>query len=434
MKISYPDRSGWRRVVQASACLPGVRILPFLLFFTILVGPALPKLFSPGVAQIATEPAAPATKTSKAASLVLHEWTERDIAPGEVQYYQVQAAAGQYFSIEIEHWGLKLSGTVSGPTTSESTEFNCRFDDLTPVSTIAVAGGEYVLALHADAGAAKMGRYQIRLQELRSRTEGDNDLLAAEKTLAAADQLRTAQKDDSYRQAIEKYQQELASLKTGADNTLEVYALKDLGRTYESLGDNQSAVAYYQQALSLSRKLKDHRSQAKILNCLSYLNVSIGNNRQALAGAESALRLSRLAAARSSEARALFTSGEAQYGLGDLQKALEFDQQALNILRALRDYRGQAEVLLNVGYAYSSLSRTAESRDAYLEAVSLSRLVHDPRLEAKSLRSLATFQTRLGEYQQALDLFQQSLQCLNLVDDRLTKASVLGGMAFTYKN
>jgi CHAT domain-containing protein len=329
---------------------------------------------------------------------------------------------------------VKLSGRLSSSSDYQLTEFTCRLESTSPVSAIAGAGQEYVVALRAYAGAAKAGRYQIRLKEIRSQAQGDKDRILAERTLEAADQLRAAQKDISYRKAIEKYQEALVFLQAVPDHELEANALKDLGQTYQALNENKSAVSYYQQALAMSRKFKDPRSQAETLNCLSSLYVSNGNNREAVQAAESALRLSRLAATRSGEAQALFNCGEAQYGLGDLTKALEYYQQALRIQRALSDYQSQAEALLNIGYTFSSLSRTSESSDAYAEAVALSRVAEDPRLEAKSLRALATFQTRLGQYQQALDSFDQSLNSLKLVDDRLTKATVLAGKAVTYQN
>lgn len=374
------------------------------------------------------------SETTAAQNLVLHQWIDREIASDEVHSYQVGSDPDQYFSIEIERWGLSISGVVSSPTERESTKFTCRPDDVTLVSVITSTSGEHVISLRAAASPLKVGRYRIRLKESRAKSKWDPDRVAVESMLAAADQLRASQKDDSNRKAVEKYQEALSLLKSFPDLQLEANVLKGLGQTYEALNDNQLAVTHYRQALSLSRRIKHHRFEAAILNCLSSLEVLIGNNSQALSGAESALRFSRLAGSRTDEARALFISGEANYGLGDLKKTLELDQQALIILREFHDYRGQAEVLLNLGYAYSSLSRTEESRQSYQEAVRLTGLVQDPRLEARSLRALATFQARLGEYQQALDLFQKSLKRLNSIDDRLTKATVLGGMAFTYKN
>ncbi|HWN10925.1 MAG TPA: CHAT domain-containing tetratricopeptide repeat protein [Pyrinomonadaceae bacterium] len=374
------------------------------------------------------------SETTAAQNLVLHQWTDREIASDEVHSYQIESDADQYFSIEIERWGLSISGGVSSPAERESTKFTCRPDDVTLVSVITSTSGKHVISLRAAASPLKVGRYRIRLKESRVKSKWDPDRVAVESMLAAADQLRATQTDDSNRKAIEKYQEALALLKGLPDPQLEANVLKGLGQTYEALNDNKLAVTHYRRALSLSRRIKNHKSEAAILNCLSSLEVLIGNNSQALSGAESALRSSRLAGSRTDEARALFISGEANYGLGDLKKTLEFDQQALNILREFRDYHGQAEVLLNLGYAYSSLSRTEESRQSYQEAVRLTGLAQDPRLEARSLRALATFQARLGEYQQALDLFQKSLKQLNSIDDRLTKATVLGGMAFTYKN
>ena len=435
MKIfNTDDRGGWPGRRYFAACLPGFRILLFFLFLASLSGtPPISGPLSAGILRAAESTSSDA-KATKAVSLPLHDWIEREIASGDVHYYKVPALAGQYFSVEIEPWGLNFSGTVSNSSDSQLTEFTCRLEGITPVSVIADAGQEYVLTLHANANTAKVGRYQIRLKEIRSKSQGDQERIMSERTLEAADQLRAAQKDDSYRKAIGKYQEALALLKGLPDHEREANALKGLGQTYEALNDNKSAVNYYRQALSLSLKIKDQRTRAEILNRLSYLDITLGNNRQAVTGAESALRLSRLAATRSGEAKALFNFGEAQYGLGDLYKALEYYQQSLRILRELRNYRGQADALLNIGYTYSGLSRTQESRDAYTEAVSLSHLAEDPRLEAKSLKALATFQTRLGEYQQALDSFQRSLRSLNTVDDRLTKATVLGGIAFTYQN
>jgi len=410
--------------------MPLYRVLLPFVFLTILVSASL----LPSRIATSTESAPTQAESVKPQPLELHKLFEREISSGEVHYYKIHSGASQYFSMEVEHWGLDLAGTISNPGVPGSTQFNCRRDEITHVSVIAETGGDYLVALRATASGSKAGRYQLRLKELRPKIETDKSLLLAQRILADADQLRGNQKIDSYRNALEKYQEALASLRPVPDHALEAVTLKNLGRTYEALSENKSSMAYYNEALALSRKIKDLRIQSDVVNCLSYLDVSLGNNRQALTGADSALRLSRLAGNRSGEAQALFTSGEAHYGLGDLQRALDYYQHALTILRALNDYRGQAQALLNIGYTYSSLSQTANSYNAYLEAVSLSRVAQDRRWEAKSLRALASFQTRLGEYQQALDLFQQALQDLEVVDDRLTKATVLAGMGFTYEN
>ena len=435
MRICHTDRTRWLQVFRAAARLPVYRVLLPFLFVTTLVSSSLsPRFVSARVAHTSTESAPTEAESTKHQSLEPHKWYDREISSGEVHYYKIPTLAGQYFSIEIEHWGLDLAGTISSPGNQGNTEFKCRRDEVTPVSVIVNTGGDHVLALRAAANGSKPGRYQVRLKGLRRKTESDHNELAVERILADADQLRGTQKNDSYRKAVEKYQEALASLRSFHDTELEANALKNLGKTYEALNENKRAVAYYHQALAISRRTKDLRTQSDVLNCLSFLDVSLGNNRQALSGADSALRLSRLIGSRSGEARALFTSGEAKYGLGDLQRALDYYQQALTLLRGLNDYRGQAQALLNVGYTYSSLSHAVKSRDAYLEAVSLSRVAQDRRWEAKSLRALASFQTRLGEYQQALDLFQQALQDLEVVDDDLTKATVLAGMGFTYQN
>lgn len=404
--------------------------LLFLGTLAFLVNPSL--TISPTSAHSFGESSQSETATAK--NLILHQWIDREIASDEVHSYRVVSDIDQYFSIEIERWGLSISGVVSSPTERESTKFTCRPDDVTLVSVVTLTSREHVVSLRAAASDLKVGRYRIRLKEIRAKSKWDQDRMTVESMLAAADQLRATQKDDSKRKAAEKYQEALALVRSFPDLQLEASLLKSLGQTYEELNDNKLAFTNYRQALSLSRRTRNQKSEAEILNCLSSLEVLIGNNGEALSGAESALRSSRLAGSLTDEARALFISGEANYGLGDLKKTLELDLQALSILREFHDYRGQAEVLLNLGYAYSSLSRTEESRQSYQEAVRLSELLQDPRLEARSLRALATFQARLGEYQQALDLFQKSLKRLNSIDDRLTKATVLGGIAVIYKN
>jgi CHAT domain-containing protein/uncharacterized protein HemY len=432
VKICYTDRARWLDLFCAVVRLPVSRLLLPLVLLTTFVS------FNPSVrlssARLALAPTESAVGSTKYQSLEIGKWFEREISPGETYYYTIHAAADQYFSIEVEHWGLELAGTISSPGHQKNAEFHCRRDEPTPVAVIAVTKGDYVLALQAAAGGAKVGRYQVRLKELRPTRGSDANRVIALRLLADADQLRVMQKDDSSRKAIDKYQQALASLRAVGDHELEADALKNLGRTYEELNEDKNAVAYYRQALALSQRTKDLRIQTDVVNCLSYLDFSLGNNRQALSGAESAVGLNRQARSRSAEALSLFTVGEAHYGLGDLQKAIDYYRRALTVRRELNDYRGQAQILLSIGYASSSLSHTADARAAYLEAVSLSRVAQDRRAEAKSLRALALFQTRMGEYQHALDNFQQALQILALVDDRLTKATVLAGMGFTYEN
>src|SRR5258706_7864351 len=279
--------------------------------------PLAPKVLSERTTQAnANLPSPPAAARNSYQPLERGKWFEGEISPGQVNCYRIQASAGQYFSIEVEHWGPDLAGAIFDPTGQVIMDFSCNRDDVTARSVITNAGGEYTLTLHPIGDSLAAGRYEVRLREIRPKEETDKKRTIVEKALADGEQLRRDLKKESNQQALEKYREALAGARIIPDRVAEANALKNLGKTYEALNQNGEALENYNTALAVVRKLKDPRLEGDIRSCRSDFYVSVGDNRQALADATVALQLSRTGASRSGEARALFASADALYSLG----------------------------------------------------------------------------------------------------------------------
>ncbi len=367
-------------------------------------------------------------------ALGLQQSINREIAAGQQQVFAITAGANQFLSVEIEVWGIDLSGTLSDPAGRTPTEFTATSNDLTVVSLITTVAGPSRVSLRANGSSPTVSRYAIRIRQLRPTRAADSDWLKLEQLNAEIATLSKQQRRETYLQAVDKYRDAIQHARQLSDAEAEARALRGLGRTLESLSRNDEALQHYLKAAGLANRTSDERLQADVANSLAYCHSSNGRFREALNTAERALRLSRLARNQSLESDALFVLGEAWYGLGNLRRALENYNQALTIKRTLRDYRGQAQALVNLGYTYSSLSDTAKARDAILEARALSVQSQTAYWEARSLRALGILYTRMGEYQSALNSFLDALEIFKVIDDRLTQATVLAGIGFTFEN
>jgi len=278
VSISAKHSAGSPSICRA-ACLFVVWSVLFSCLGILIRARLLPTIVSASKAQGTNESITPAVHENQQ-SLELLKWIEGEIAPGQSRFFLIHADAKQYFSLEVEHWGLDLAATISGPKGQPSNEFNCRQDEITRLSVIAGASGDYLLALHANADASLTGRYRLRLKNRRTIEDGDPYRILAERSMSNADQLRRRQKRESYQQAVAEYQEALTKARDANDYERQADALKGLGKTRAALNENEGALSFYVQALAISRKLKDPRIQSDILNCISYLHVSRGDNRQ----------------------------------------------------------------------------------------------------------------------------------------------------------
>jgi CHAT domain-containing protein/Tfp pilus assembly protein PilF len=331
----------------------------------------------------------------------------------------------------IEQSGIDVGGPIYGPNEQKLLEFHCRQRGPTPVSLMANAEGNYRLDIRAlEEGST--GRYKLRVESLRPGTVQDRARVAAERAFAEGEELRAEWKEESSRQAIDKFEEALVLWKSIGQRPDEADTLRTIGDVWQSLNESQKALTYYNAALLICKKSNDRHTEGEITTSVGYVSVFLGENQQALRSGMRALKLGRSVSDRYGEAQAFDLIGEAYSGFGHTQKALESYKQALSIWHYLDDHRGQALALLHSGYAYSDLSDTQKALDAYSRALTLWRSVKNRWGEAQTLTAMGHLRSKLGEKQEALKLYEEARQLFQPMGDRIGEAFILDGMGYIY--
>ncbi|HEX8266323.1 MAG TPA: CHAT domain-containing protein [Pyrinomonadaceae bacterium] len=334
------------------------------------------------------------------AELKLGKPIERNLAGNEAHSYKIVLAANQYLHVVVDQRGIDVVVALFAPDGKKMTEVDSPngTHGLEPISVVAEAAGNYRLEVRSLEAAAEAGRYQVKVEELRTGTQQDKNRIAAQNAAQQAytegDQLRGEGSAGSLRKAIDKYQEALPLWRTVNDSAKEASTLNSIGFVYSSLGEKQKALDFYNRALPLRRAVGDSNGEAYTLN-------NIG---------------------------AVFDI------LGEKQKALDFYNQALLLSRAVGDRSGEAETLNSIGVLYSSLGEKQKALDFYNQALLLRRAVGDRSGEAITLTSIASVVRDQGNFEESLVQIETALIIIESLRTKIASHELRSSYFATVQN
>jgi CHAT domain-containing protein/Tfp pilus assembly protein PilF len=356
---------------------------------------------------------------------------ERDLAGGETHYYRIASRSGQYTQVVIDQRGVDVVATVFGPDSDQLAEVDRPSGSRGPeaISYIAQVPGVYRLRLRSLEKSAGLGRYQVRIKELRDATERDESRITAEKAVTEGERLRAQGTADSLRAGMEKFQQALALWRFLDEPYEQAVTHYGIGLSYRLTGEYQKAVESFRGAISLMRKVEQRYGEAVAQTGLAWTYLYLGDYDKALYNFTHSLSVRRSVSDPQGEALALYGIGWVYSLLKEHQKALDNFLQSLLIRQAVKDRRGEALTLSGIGNTYSRMGRKLEALDYLNRSLEMSRSMADRYSEANILSSLGWVYTSLKETQTALDYFQKALSLRREVGDRTGEATTLHGIA-----
>lgn len=256
--------------------------------------------------------------------------------------------------------------------------------------------------------------------------------IAADQAMARAQELRAQWTAASRNEAIQAYEEALASWRELGAAERVAETLNALGELYHIQGDPQRALEHHEQALRLFEDLGELSSVAAAASDAAQAYLRLGQNEEASGYCTRALNASQDARDRRRQAEALVCLGDVQYERGAHERALEHYQAALRMSRGAGDERGQAQALLSSGFVYADMSAVSEAFEAYSLAHDLWRSVGDPRGAAITLTAIGHLHSTLGEKQRALDLYAEAEPFFEPMGDPYWAVGLLNGMAYVY--
>lgn len=374
-------------------------------------------------------------------SLAAGETVAEELTPDDPHAYEVNVAAGQYLRVLVAKADLRLRVTLRGPDGAPRAVFDGgRYGELR-ASLIAEVSGPYRLEVSSLEKDAAGRPYRLTVEELREATARDRRREPCMKASAEAEELRAVLRENSQREAIDRYADAWRCWRADRDWSEVARALTSIGEIYFTLSEFRPALASYQQALSASRLAAVPRAEAEALNNVGYAYVYLGENRQALRCFGEVLdryghgrERVRGADDRRVEAQALNSTGEVYYSLSDIGKALDYFNRALVLWESADDRKGQALAHINLGYSYYDSGKLQEAGEHYQRALSLWHEVEDARGEALAHTALGGVYAFLGEEQSALESHERAVRLFRDTGDRQGEAAALNGIGQAYEN
>src|SRR5215469_13699162 len=220
---------------------------------------------------------------------------ERDLAGGESHSYRLTLMAGQFCHAVVDQRGIDVVVTFYGPGNEKIVQVDSPNAANGPelVSLVAEASGDYRLEIRSPGKNAPAGRYELKIEELRTATSQDRTRVAAQKASMDAKSLRNQRTAESMRSAISEFQEALSLWKTVGDRLMEAYTLQEMGLIYSDLSDYQKALDSYSQAGAIYKVIGDLRGQIGIFTNIGWIYGTLGDYEKAIEFYERAVRESR---------------------------------------------------------------------------------------------------------------------------------------------
>lgn len=359
----------------------------------------------------------------------------REIRGGEEHAYQVTLSSGQYVRVVVEQKGIDVELALLGADGKPLLQVDNNLSGtrgLEVVSLLAESSGVYLFKVRALEQGASLGRYELRLEDLRTATNADRTQVAAERSYFAGVPLQAQRTSESRSKALEKYREALPLMREAGDTRGEAMTLTNIGSIYNAISEPQKAVEPLDQALTIWRTLGDRHLEAITLSLKSRVYNALGDPRKALESYSLALPVVHAVGDQSAEAVTFIQIGSIYYQFGEPQKALDHFTEALPLLRAVGNRRNEATLLNNMGTVYNLLAESQKALLFFQQVIPLARAEKDRSLEAVALNNMAHVNNVLVEPEKALEHLDQALKLVREVGDRKVEAAVLTNIGTAY--
>jgi len=379
----------------------------------------------------------PAQDQANAYPIVVGQTVAREIRGGEQHTYQVSLSAGQYARVALEQKGIDVVLALMGADEKPLLEVDNNLSGtrgMEVISLVAEVNGAYVFNVRSLEQGASAGRYELRIEELRTATEADRTRVAAERSYFAGAKLQSERTGESWRKAIERYGETLRLMREAGDRRGEAMTLTNMGTVYNLLSEPQKAVEHLDHALTVWHAVGDRHLEAVTLLIKAGVYYAVGEPQKALDTYSLGLPVMRAVGDRNGEALTFSQIGNVYRLFGEPQKAIDHFAQALTLYRALGDRRNEATVLNNIGTVYNLLAEPQKAFHYFQQALPIALAIDDRRIKAATLTNMGNVYNQLGEPEKALEHLDQALAVARANNDRRTEAGALTHTGTAYSS
>jgi CHAT domain-containing protein/Flp pilus assembly protein TadD len=368
---------------------------------------------------------------------------ERELIGGQHHSYQMTLDANQYVSIVVDQRGIDVAVKLFGPDGKQiaAIDSEIRSHGSETVSWVAEELGSYRLDVVMKPMFAA-GRYEIKVEELRTATDNDRALYESKKLYIGFLNLRQAGKFDEARPVGERVLA-LREKALGPDHPDVAHALNGLAILYITTGNDVEAERLFQRALTIFERALDpeHPALAQALNNLAGIYKTRGNYAKAEVLIQRALPIDIkvLGPEHPNVAREYNNLAIIYSERGDDAKAESLSKRALTIWeKALGpEHPTLAQALNNLALIYQTRGDYTQSESLFQRLLAILEKAVGPEhpFLAQYLVNLANLLKDKGDYAKAEQLYERALTIRKkaLGPTHFLVSQVLGNFAVLYR-
>jgi CHAT domain-containing protein/Tfp pilus assembly protein PilF len=380
------------------------------------------------------------SQTLAGQNLVLNQPLEKEIKGGESQFFTVNIGANQTARVEIVQKGVDVSLAAYKPggelfimTESPS---GVTGNDLILVT--ADEAGEYKISVEVANPKALLGKYTIKLAEIRPTVAQDKEINEAAKKIneigLETSVLRQKGTREGRLQALEKFQEMIALSRIKQDKIWEIVAILSSGFIYNQLGEIQKSLDFYLRGLQLAREAGHSEYEGSALNNLGNSYKTLGDYEQSIFYLNQSLAIARQVGDKEGESNSLNFLGDTYLLLGDAAKAEQLLRQGLSIKREIKNQKGEGNILNNLGQVFAQSGDRAKALDFLQQALTLRQAIEDRQGEAISLLNLGKIFRDRGDAALGFENLEKSNRLARELGDRRVEADSFYWLAFVEKD
>ncbi len=402
------------------------------------------------------------------ARLTLNNPLENQIKSGENHFYSINLSANQTAVVEIIQNGIELELAALNPQGEKYIETNSPSGlfgkDL--ILVMAESTGEHKVEVKPFFSRAKLGKYTIRLKEIRPTVRRDALINGAAdlimKVAFQATALRNNGTIEGKTEAIKKWGDivELSKLKEDVvwagvafgtrgvmyqeigefQNALDSYLLSleiwkrlgnrqyqgsivnNLGAIYLALAEYEKAISYFEQALIFQKESGNVYGAANTLHNLANSYSELKNYKKAENYYRQAIAIqetNKIGLGKQRLANILHSFGASLLFSGNTKEGQKYVEKALEIRKEINDNWGIANSLLIIGKAQWDSGFKDVGYKSLTESVNRSKEVGDRVMHAEGLYFLAVAEREKGNLEKAIEYIKESVSLTELIRGEL---------------
>jgi tetratricopeptide (TPR) repeat protein len=356
--------------------------------------------------------------------LELSKPIERAINAGETHAYTLTLTSGQYAHLAVDQRGVDVVVSIYAPDGTKVAQVDGPNGDqgVEPVFLVAETSGAYRVEV-LSTSPKKAGNYEVKLEELRAATEPERNRVAAQKLFTEAKALRSEKTQQSYEQAIEKYEAALVIWHNLDEKMMQAFTLHEVGNIYGDIGQYQKAIDSHTRAAGFYRESNLPRGEAAVTVNIGWVYGELGDTQNRLAMYDRAAAIYKTAG--DIDPVLISNFGTTYAKLGQYQRALDIHLRVLEMRRPLQEPLGLGITLHNIGDCYERLGNKQKALEFFNESLVYLQKAGNHFYTASTLINLGLLYESLGEKEKALDYLNQALKIRQRLNDERGIANVL---------